>query len=115
MDLSSLPTSFSGRSARPRSSSGGVEQTDAASSKRRRRDSVPAQKFLSDRTFLQQFSALHGTNPLHIPAARSAALEVEQLVLPEPSGTATEEAARLPFRVSKVVAPMVGQCELAFR
>jgi hypothetical protein len=36
-------------------------------------------------------------------------------VLPEPSGTATEEAARLPFRVSKVVAPMVGQCELAFR
>ena len=112
MDLSSLPTSFGRkrhRGAAAAAAAGSRRRTSecdfcSPSSKRRRRSGGVAQRFVSDGSFLQQFNAMHGRG--------SAAGR-----MPDSTNSAAQPGLPhgLPFRICKVVAPMVGQSDLAFR
>ena len=103
MDLSSLPQAF-GRRRR-----GGGDRGAGAAKKRRRR--APAQqKFENDGSFLRQFNLLCGTDAGAAPS-------------PDGQGSSDDAAASspaaaapaLPFPIRKVLAPLVGQSDLAFR
>ena len=103
MDLSSLPQAF-GRRRR-----GGGDRGAGAAKKRRRR--APAQqKFENDGSFLRQFNLLCGTDAGAAPS-------------PDGHGSSDDAAASspaaaapaLPFPIRKVLAPLVGQSDLAFR
>ena len=114
MDPLSLPTAF-GRQAvgTKRHRRDGI--ATPTHNTRRRHSTGVTQKFVSDGSFLHQFNALHGreTETERDSKGGRAAPAGDQ---PDRAAALySTDLARLPFRFKKVVAPMVGQSDLAFR
>ena len=106
MDLSSLPQAF-GRRRR-----GGGDRGAGAAKKRRRR--APAQqKFENDGSFLRQFNLLCGTDAGAAPSHGQGQGSSDDAAASSPA--AAPAAPALPFPIRKVLAPLVGQSDLAFR
>jgi hypothetical protein len=105
MDLSSLPTSFGPQQSHRRSrQSADSESRRAPKRQRHFYAEGAALKFRSDGSFLEQFCSLNCTVAV-VPEQSTSGGAAASAVASQP----------LPFRLGKVVAPMVGQCDLAFR
>ena len=114
MDPLAVPTAFGGQAAGTRRRrSDGI--ATPAHSKRRRHSTSVTQKFVSDGSFLHQFNALHGRET-ETEGGRERDRAAAAGDQPDRAAAFDRiDPARLPFRFKKVVAPMVGQSDLAFR